>query len=141
MPTPIEVKLRNAALATPALTALLGSSPFRWGDTQHVQNDPFPSVEAFQVSAVRPYVFYGRNPLCQYRVQINIWGCFFESGADAANTVRNAILTFLDTFSAVSNTAAYPNRIVNERRALYPQTDGAVYQRMLDVMIWSDDTL
>lgn len=139
MSTPIEVKLVQAAAANSGLSGLLGSAPFRWYDTQLAQGSAFPAVAAQVISATKLYVFEGRPSLSRYRVQFTIWGGQNAGGRDAADQTRDALFAFLDSFSATAP-GQYPNQVVMDRRALYFQADPPIFQRVIDAMIYSDDS-
>ena len=136
MSTPIEVKFRTAAAANAGLTALLGTSPFRWYDTQLVPGTAFPAMVCYRVSAVPLYVNVGQNPLELIRVQITIWE---GPEPDTANSLIDALQNFLANFSATT-VAFSQNRIVNKRRGLYTDTQPGIFQNTVDVMVWNNAT-
>ena len=138
MSTPLETKLITAIAADPALPALLGSRVY---DTQLAQGSPFPALVVQSISSGKSYTYEGRNPLSRDRVQFTIWGGQFSTGSAAADTVLDALESFLDTFSAVGNPAQFPNQISMERRGVFPQTDGPIFQRLMDVFIYNDNSL
>lgn len=139
MATSLEVKLRTAALATPALTSLLGTTPFRWFDMQQVQSAPFPSVTVLLVSAVNMYSTNQRLASTRCRVQFTVW----DTNAEEARTVENAIIAFLDGFDAmnlvpgVAPTQA--NEVVMRRQGGNPQTSPLTFWRIIDAMIWNNE--
>jgi len=140
MPTTIEQKIITAASANAGLQNLLGTNPFRMYDTQEVVGSPFPTTTLMTVSDTKSYTAEGRNNLARYRVQFTIWGGQFAAGAAQAAAVRDALMAFLDGFSAVRN-GQVATQVVLERRGLFPLTDGPTWQRILDAMIYSDDSL
>ena len=138
MPTSIEAKLYQAAIAYPALTALLGGTgnAFRWSDTQEVPGDPYPAVVCQRVSNPKLTTFGGQNPISQVRVQITIWEGYTP---DSSGSVEIEIYNFLATFSATP-TGKVDNQIANVRGGIYAETQPGVYQTIIDVMIRNDDT-
>jgi hypothetical protein len=140
MSTPLEVKLRQAALADPSLTALLGltGNTFRWYSVQLYEGSAYPAVTCHQISSVPVYSFSGRNPLARARVQFTIWE---GQTPDDTNSVLDALRSFLDTFSAVGNPTQFPNQIVAELDGLYPNTQPGIYQTIVDAMIYNSDSL
>lgn len=142
MASTLEVKLQAAAAANPALAALLGS-PFRWYDTQLDQPATFPAVVVYVVSNPRDYSFTARMATSWARVQFTIWGGQFAAGSMSADAVRAALLSFLDQFNAVGipGLVQYPCRVVGDHRAGFTQTDTMIYQRVIDAMIFSNESL
>ena len=141
MSTSIETKLRTAAIANAGLTALLGTAPFRWYNTQENQGPPpsagvqFPCITAQQVSGVPIYNLGGRGPMNQIRVQFTIWE---GPTPDTTDAVLQALRVFLDTFSAVQ-AGNFANQIVNDgRRGFYAATKPGIFQKFVDVMIWNN---
>jgi hypothetical protein len=137
MPTPIEQKLITAMQANAAITALVGTAIY---DTQEVPGTPFPSIVLQTISHVPPYVMAGRVSTARYRIQFTLWGGQFAAGQQAAAALRDALFSFLDTFSALP-AGSVSTQIAMDRRALFPRTDGPIFQRIVDAMIWSDDSL
>jgi hypothetical protein len=135
--------LQTAALAYPALTALLGTSPFRWWDTQLPQSSTFPAVVVQMVSNPATYTFGGRLPTSFARMQFTIWGGYSAAGSQAADQVRSALYAFLDQFNAegIPGLLQYPCLVVNDRRGGFTQGDTLLYQRLLDVQIFSNDSI
>lgn len=143
MATSLEVKLRTAALATPALTALLGTSPFRWYDMQLDQNSTLPAVTIQAISIVNQYSLSVRlvNALC--RVQFTI----YDTDPERARAVEMAIVVFIDTFNAMNTSSAVSrqaNWVVNRRQgspSQNAQTQPLTFVRSLDAMIWNNETI
>ena len=135
----LEVKLRTVAAADSALTALLGTSPFRWYDTQLDQGSAMPAVVVLRVTYPRNYALNARMTTGQARMQFTIWGATGEQ----ARSVEAALLTFLDGFDAIgkANLSQYPNRVVMSRAGLYAQTQPARYLVIDDVMVWNDEAV
>lgn len=135
----LKAKLFAAASANTELQALLGTSPFRWYDTQLVQSTAFPAVVVFIVSNPPDYVVTGRMSTSWARVQLTVYGTGNDS--ENASAVVAALKDFLATFNAigVDNLPVYPNRIVNDRDGGIAQTQPLTYTRTLDVMILNDE--
>src|SRR5580693_1787509 len=119
MPTSIENKLYQAAIAFPQLTALLGGAgnAFRWSDTQEVPGDPYPAVVCHRISNPKLYSLGGKNPISQVRVQITIWEGYVP---DTSASVESAIYAFLATFSA-TKTGIVDNQVANVMDGLYAE--------------------
>lgn len=141
MGTSIELKLRTAALATPALTSLLGTSPFRWYDMQEAQNSPYPAITVLLVSAPSQYSNTARLINTRCRVQFTIR----DTNAEHARTVENALLTFLDTFDAMNATpglvSRQANEVINRRQGGNPNPDPLVFWRTVDAYIWNNESI
>lgn len=142
MATTLEVKLYNAAQANATLVSLLGSSPFRWFDMQldpAVQN-PYPAVTVQLVSCVNQYSNTARLWTSQNRVQFTIW----DTKAERARQVEMALLAFLDTFNAYNSGDQSPiqrNQVVMRRQSGNPQPEPLIFWRIVDAMIWHNETL
>ncbi len=141
----LESKLRTAAGTYGALTTLLASgSPvaFRWYDTQLPQGAVYPAVVVRMVSNPSSYVVTGRLPTSFARVQFTIWGGMYAAGVTAADAVRDALVSWLAQLNLVgiSGQVMYSNLILNEMRGVFVPTDTPVYQRIIDVNIFSDET-
>lgn len=141
MPTSLKAKLFAAAKVDAGLSALLGSAPFRWYDVQLRQGSAFPAVEVMLISNPRTYVMAGRLPTGWSRVQFTIFGL----GADSQNAdlVAQALVNFLATFDAVGipGLAVYPNQVVGDRDAGMAATQPLTFMRVIDVMIFSNDSV
>lgn len=131
--------LRIQASAFPGLTALLGTSPFRWWDGQLVQGSAYPAIVVTIVSNPRNYCLTGRLPTGWSRVEFKIW----DTDTLRAGTVENALLNFFDVFNAVgpSNLPSYPVDVVNDRQTVVPDPEPKRFLRMVDTQIFSNDTL
>ncbi len=150
-------RIRTAALnysalaGSPLVTAyplrdLLGSgSPliFRWYDSQLIQGSKFPAVSAFVVSNPPTYCFTGRTAQNFGRIQFVIWGGQGAAGAASAQSVADAMYPFFDQLAlyGVTGLVQYSNIIMLDREAVFPQTDTLIYQRIMDVKIFSADTI
>jgi|SRR5215831_12435364 len=141
-----ESKIIALASQDPALQALLTRSsfrmtaPFRMSDTQRIVGSDFPSVTLQMISDIKSYTFEGRNNLALYRIQFVIWGGPFAAGNQSASDVRDALIAFLDGFSGVQG-GQKPTRVVFDERALFSRSDGPIWQRVLDALIYIDDSL
>jgi hypothetical protein len=141
----LESKLRTAAAAYGPLAALLASgSPalFRWYDTTLVQGAVYPAIVARVVSNSSSYVGTGRLPTSFARVQFTVWGGQYAAGVAAADAVRDALVAFFQQLNLVGipNQVMYSNVILNEMRGVFVPTDTPVFQRIIDVNIFSDET-
>src|ERR1017187_4341686 len=111
IPTSLKAKLFAQASVNAGLQALLGTSPFRWYDSQLNQSSVFPAVVVLIVSNPPEYVMGGRLSTSWARVQFTVYG----TGSDSQNAsaVVNALQDFLAVFNAYSSRSlpAYANRI------------------------------
>lgn len=142
MASSLKSKLFAAAVLDAGLFALLGSAAgFRWYDTQLKQGTTFPAITVREISNPEDYVVTGRLPTSWARYQFTIYGTGNDS--ENANTVRNALATFLDTFNAIgiAGLVTYPNLIVGDRDGGIAQTQPLTYQRFVDVRIFSNSLL
>ena len=139
----LKEKLRAAASADPNLSGLLGSAPFRWYDIQLSQGSAFPAVVVQIIATVPLYGFTMRaqRPV-QSRVQFTIWGGQNDVGRETAIAVDTALKEFLDGFDAIGipGLARYPNYVRLERDGFFYQADTGIFQRLIDVAIWNDET-
>lgn len=144
MATPLQERLLTDASMDPALQALLGTNPFRWFFDSLEQGAAYPAVVVEQISGSKTYSATQRLATGFGRYQFTIWGGLYLAGANAREAVASAIADFLDQWSGGSGIAGlslYSNRIVGERQSVWAQKDTPVYQKLLDVMIFSNDTL
>jgi|ERR1700723_154054 len=137
----LKAKLFSAASVNPGLQALLGTSPFRWYDTQLPQTATFPAVVVFQVSNPRDYVVGGRMSTSWNRIQFTVYGTGNDS--QNASAVVSALEDFLAGFSAysVSQFPSNANRIVSDRDGGVAQTQPLTYQRFVDAIILNDEAI
>ncbi len=136
----------SPAVVTYPLRALLASgSPlvFRWYDTTLSQRATFPAVVMQEVSNAPSYILAARLPTSFSRFQFTIWGGQYAAGVTLADQVSDAMLPFFDQLNLVgiSGLVQYNNIVISNRRAVFPQTDTPIFQRVLDVRIFSNDTL
>jgi hypothetical protein len=143
MATDLKERIRLAAIATPALTAVLGTNPFRWYDTRLVQGSAFPAVVAQVISNVKSYVFGGRLPNSHSRVQFTLWAQNTSAGITALGNLERTVGTFLDSLNliGISGLLQYPNRIVLARDGFVPTPEPGNSLRLIDVMMASNDSL
>jgi hypothetical protein len=135
----LMLNLRTAAASFAGLTALLGTSPFRWWDTQLVQGSALPAVVTQLVAGSKTYTFAGRLPTGFSRVQFTIWA---DNPVSAAN-VEAQLTAFLDQFAGngISGLVQYPNSIVMQRQSVFQETQPPKYQRITDAQIFSNDLI
>ena len=137
----LKVKLFAAASANAGLQALLGTNPFRWTDIQLPQQSAFPAVTVNIISNPRMYATTGRMQTSITRVQFSIFG----AGPDSTNAdaVAAALLAFLDGFNAagMSGLPANSNQVVGDRDAGFVQTAPMTYLRIIDCVIFQNETL
>lgn len=134
----LESRIRTAAAATPFLAALLGTSPFRFYDTRLNQGTAFPAVVMQLVSSNDQYVWSGRMPTGYSRYQFAIW----DTDADRGRQVDAAITAFFTTFNGPGTQAGacwYGSQILNRRSTMFPNPEPPLFQRILDVSIFSND--
>lgn len=138
----LKAKLFSAASATPALQALLGASPFQWGDQQLVQSwnlATFGAVVVTEISAPRVYSTAGRLATYEAHLQLTVYG----TGADSENAsaIVSALEDFFATFNAIGvpNLPVYPNRITGDRDGGIADTQPLTFQRFVDVYVWNDE--
>jgi hypothetical protein len=143
MSSSLKTKLLTQAAANAGLIALLGSSPFRWYDNQFLQGSGYPAVVVQIISNPNMHVATGRLPTSWTRVQFTIWGGPSDAGTQACETVIAALKAFLLTFNGtgIAGLVAYPNEIVNIRDAFCPQPDPGIFQKQMDAMIYSNETV
>ena len=143
MPTPLLERIRSAAIATPALTALLGTNPFRWYDKQLVPGSAFPAVVQQVISDSQSYSLTTRLPNSNSRVQFTIWGVNTAAGMTSIANVEAALQTFLDGLNliGISGLVQYPNFIVAGRDGFYPLPQPGNPQRLIDAMIYANNSL
>ncbi len=134
----------SPAVTTYPLRTLLGAgSPliFRWYDTTLKQNATYPSVVMQEISNAPAYILAARLNTSFARFQFTIWGGQYSAGVNAADAVSDAMLPFFDQLNLVSipGLVQYNNIVMSNRRAVYVQTDQPIYQRVIDVRIFSKD--
>jgi hypothetical protein len=139
MSTPLEVKLRSQASVFPSLLAILGTIPFRWYRDQLQQGSVYPAIVVQLISDPKSYVLTGRMPTSWARVQFTIW----DTDPERIPTTESALLDFFDVFNGVGpgNLPSYPVEVVNTRETTVPNPEPKRFTRMLDAMIFSNDTL
>lgn len=140
MASAFKDKLRTAALANAALSALIGTN---WYDTQLPQTATFPAVVVQQISGPRIYVNTTRLGTFFGRWQFTIWGGQFSAGAENRDLVANALMNFLDSasFDGIAGRALNPNSIVGDRDFSFPQTEGPIFQKVVDAMIFVNESI
>ncbi len=143
MATPLKERIRSAAIATPAMTALLGTNPFRFYDQQLVQGSAFPAIVQQVISGAPTYILAGRLPCSSSRVQFTLWATRDAAGLTALAALEAALVAFLDTLNLIGipGLQQYQNLVVLSRDAFYPLPQPGNPQRIIDAMIYSNDTL
>lgn len=146
MSTPVKDRIRAAAIATPALVSILGTSPFRWYDKTLVQGSVFPAVQVQTVSDPSSYVYAGMLPTSWGRWQFTLSAINRAVGSDSIPglvALEDALKTFLNSLNLVGVTGLvqYPNLIVAARDGYKPAPQPGIAQRILDVMIFANTTL
>ena len=139
MASTLEVKLRTQASVYAPLTALLGTAPFRWYDTQEVQGSVLPAVTVLQVSGNPLYAAAGRLSTGFSRVQFTIW----DTDAERGRAVESALLTFLDQFNGVgiSGLVQYPSQVLLQRTGFFAEPSPPRWLRYVDASIFSNNTV
>jgi hypothetical protein len=149
----VEQKIRTAAAANSTLLLMLRtnaqgrgpdtSAPFRWYTDGLLQGSLYPAVVTQLISNPRAYSQDGQMPTSWARVQFTIWGGPYTAGAQAREDVGQALGAFFATLDLSSRPAGLvqPNFIDLERNAAYPQKDGLLYQKVMDLMVFVDDSL
>ena len=94
-----------------------------------------------EVSNAPSYIYCARLDTSFSRFQFTIWGGQFAAGVTAADQVSDVLLSFFDQLNLVdiSGLSQYNNIVLSNRRAVFPMTDQPVYQRVMDVRIFSKD--
>ena len=137
--------MRTAALAFTELATLIDPTSVGagWYDNQLPQGVGFPCVVVQRISAPRQYTLTRRLNTFWARYQFTIWGGQFSAGSEARRAVRTALMDFVDSLNlyGVSNIPANAGYVVGDRDALYPLTDGPVYQQLVDAMLFVDESL
>ena len=146
MSTPLLNRLYNDASADTGLLALLTTSPFPWYIGTPPQGFQMPAVATFLISDPATYSIKRRLRTSYARVQINIWGGQYAPGVAARDAVDAAIAAFMDTWLGGCGSPATwitqaPNRRVGARDFEYVQTDTPIFQRIVDYLIFNDETL
>jgi hypothetical protein len=131
-------------VTTYPLRTLLGSgSPlvFRWYDTTLKQNVTYPAVVMQEISNAPTYVYAARLNRSFSRFQFTIWGGQYAAGVTAADQVSDAMLPFFDQLNLyfTPGLLQYNNIVLSNRRAVFTATDQPIYQRVMDVRIFSQD--
>lgn len=137
--TPLEIKLRTQAAAFSELTALLGTTPFRWYDVQIAQGTAFPAIAVQVVFDGDTYVFAGRLATGFTRVQFDIW----DTDPVRLRQVEGALTDFMNVFNGtgIQGLVAYGNFFVMRRQGLTPNPTRPPYRRICDVNIFSSDLI
>lgn len=132
----LETKLLSQASAYAPLTALLGTSPFRWYSTQLQQTAGFPAVVVLEVSNPSSYNITERTTRSWARIQFTVWG----TGRTEVIGVVNALTSFLDQFNGcgITGLKGNPTIIIAQRAGLFPQSQPPKYTEIVEAMIFND---
>lgn len=144
MATPLNERVRSAAAFDAGLQALLGTNPFRFWFDQLRQGSAFPAVVMQQISSQTDYTAEHRLATGWSRQQFMIWGGENLAGEQARQAVAAALKTFFDSWSGgtgETGKSLYPNEVLNERDFVFFQKSTPIYQRVMDVRIFSDERL
>ncbi len=143
MATALKDRIRAAAIANPTFTGLLGTSPFRWYDQQLNQGSAFPAVVLTQVSNPQMYALVGRFPTSFSRIQFTIWSVNTAAGMTKLAALEAALIEFLETLNLVGipGLCSYSNQVVAARDGWFPTPEPGNPQRLVDAMIFSNDSL
>lgn len=143
MPTPLKDRIRAAAIVYPGFTALLGTNPFRWYDQQLNQGSAFPAVVVTTVSNPPTYAIVGRLPTSFSRLQFTVWSTNDAAGTSKLAALEALITEFLETLDLVGipGLCSYSNRVANVRDGFFPLPSPGNPQRLIDAVVFSNDTL
>lgn len=141
--TPVKDRIRAAAIATPALTAILGTNPFRWYDRQLNQGSAFPAVVVQAISDPRTYAIVGRLPTSFSRYQFTLWALNTAAGISGLAALEAAMVEFFESLNLVGipGLCSYSNQVVNARDGFFPEPQPGNPTRFIDVMIFANDNL
>lgn len=137
----LKANIRTAAASFSGLSSLLGTSPFRWFDIRKPQNAGLPCVVVTIISGSPTYVVTGRLATGWSRVSFTIWGS--TPGSSNASIVETQLLSFLDQLNLIGipGLVQYPSNVVMQRDAMYAQCDPPIYLRIVDCLIFNNDSL
>ncbi len=139
MSTPLQVKLRTAAIAYPDLAAALGGTDpdaFRWYDALLKPKSAFPAIVVTIISNPTTYSFSSRLSTSYVRVQFDLW----ETDPVALDGLVETLSSFLDQFNAYGITGLVQNGnyIRNDHQMTYPATQPPKYRRIVDVDVFNN---
>jgi hypothetical protein len=144
MATPLNQRIRTDASADAGLQALLGTNPFRmWFDYLR-QGSVMPAIVLQQISSNTDYSATQRIATGWSRQQFTVWGGQDMAGESARQAVASALKTFLDQWDGglgPGGQTPYPNEVITERDFVFFQKTTPVYQRVIDVMMYTDERL
>lgn len=139
----LKAALYSAAKLNAGLQALLGPLPaFRWQDMQLIQSAaPIkPTVTVRQISNPKTYSLNSVLSTGWIRMQFNCFG----SGSDSQNAdaIAEALFSFMATFDAlgIPGSPSRPNYVVGDRDGLFAQTQPGVPLRIIDYLMFVDDS-
>jgi hypothetical protein len=134
----LKARIWTDASQYTALTALIGTSPFRLFDQRLPQGVAFPAVVMESVANPHAYVAGGQMPTSFTRIQFRIYG----TGNDSENAalVGDTLIAFFSTFDGPGTGApTLPNYVVGDRDMGIAQTDPMTYMRLIDMRIFSNE--
>ena len=134
MSTPLLVKLRTAAQASP-LASLLGS-PLRFYDTRLFEGSAYPAVVQQVISYPKYQAMDGRNPTGKARVQFTVWEGYTR---DTTGAVPDALKAMIDLFNGTASAAS--SQVINEFPTIDPDVSGnPIYKTVVEAYCWNDET-
>jgi len=142
--TSVETRLyRDISLWTP-ITDWIGTNPVRLYEPPIRQNSVLPAITMQLVSGGADYSTTQRMRQGDSRYSFVIWGGQYAAGVAARDALATELAAFFDQWSGgigIEGLKLYPNRLVLNRFAVYQWTDTPIYQKIMDFMITSDETL
>ncbi len=143
MSTPVRDRIRTAAALTSDITDLIGTNPVRWYDNQLYPGSVFPGVTVQVVSNPQTYALVGRLPTSFSRYQFTLWSVNTALGMTKLAALEAALIEFFETLNLVGipGLCSYSNTVVAARDGWYPTPQPGNPQRLLDVMVYANDSL
>lgn len=139
----LKAKLFASASANAGLQALLqNGSVFQWGDIQLAQQWDLAShsaVEVFLISNPKDYISTGVMFTGWARVQFSIYG--HGNDSENADAVAEALFAWLLTLVTLTQDGQPSNFVAGDRDSGIAQTQPLTYQRIIDVMMFKDDSV
>lgn len=138
----IEEALVAQLLATPAVTALLGSgSSFRFYPMVIPQAATdaakYPAAVWERISGPREHDLEGPAGLAHPRFQITCWAKTMAQAVAVSNAISVALDGFSGTLGGVGGVETSPILVEDERDAY--DDDERVFARQLDIVCWHDE--
>ena len=142
-----ETKLRTLAAANSSLTALFGTSPFRWYDVNLPQNQALPNVVVQRISTARIQAqdtLLGVGQFAKIRFQFTCRGQGSNQPTfEAARAIGAAVIQFLGTVNLTSGANSLPPRpayVLGERVGLDYNANPPVPLYLVDAAVWNQET-